>query len=112
MARSLSRPTLNPNYRPRLDRDQRLHRAIIAPATIREMPSASLIAHAGLPFAKPRSEAAIDAAVAMLPLGSGTTVAETGCGNGEILRRTVRVHPGTRGLGIDLDPEVIALARG
>jgi SAM-dependent methyltransferase len=75
------------------------------------MPSASLIAHAGLPFANPMSEAAIDGAIALLPLKPGLTVLETGCGDGEILRRTVRAHPGAHGLGVDLDPDAIAQAR-
>lgn len=57
------------------------------------------------------SEAAIDGAIAMLPLGSGSMVLETGCGGGEILLRTVRAHPGARGLGVDLDADVIAQAR-
>lgn len=75
------------------------------------MPSASSIAHQGLPFANPMSEAAVDAAVAALPLAPGATVLETGCGSGEILMRVLRAHPGTDGLGIDLDEEVIAAAR-
>src|ERR1700761_2793068 len=75
------------------------------------MPSASRIAHGGLPFATPMSEAAGDAAVAALPLTGGATLLETGCGNGELLLRAVRAHPGANGHGIDLDADAVAEAR-
>lgn len=75
------------------------------------MPSASQIAHAGVPFANPMSEDAVDAALAALPLAPGARVLDTGCGSGEILLRALRLHPGARGLGIDLDPDAIAEAR-
>jgi SAM-dependent methyltransferase len=39
-------------------------------------------------------------------------VLDAGCGNGEILRRTLRAYASARGLGIDLDPDAIADARG
>ena len=38
---------------------------------------ASPIAHAGLPFANPMREAAIDAAIAAMPLPSGPSAVET-----------------------------------
>ncbi len=79
--------------------------------TLADMPSASRIAHAGLPFANPMSEAAVDAAIGALPLAGEATVLETGCGNGELLIRAVRAHPGASGHGIDLDPDAIAEAR-
>ena len=75
------------------------------------MPSASRIAHAGLPFAHPMSDAAVDAAIAALPLPADTQVVDTGCGSGEILLRTLRSHPSARGLGVDLDRDGIAEAR-
>lgn len=75
------------------------------------MSSASRVAHAGLPFANPLSKASVDEAIAALPLPNGGRVLETGCGQGQILIRTLRAHPGTRGLGIDTDPEAIADAR-
>jgi SAM-dependent methyltransferase len=75
------------------------------------MPSASRIAHASLAFAQPMSEAAVDAAIAALPLPSDALVLDTGCGNGEILLRTLRSHASARGLGIDLDADAIAQAR-
>jgi SAM-dependent methyltransferase len=71
----------------------------------------SRIAHAGLPFANPMSKAAVDAAIAALPLAAGSTVLDTGCGSGEILLRILRTHPGVRGLGVDLDPSAVADAR-
>jgi SAM-dependent methyltransferase len=75
------------------------------------MPSASRIAHAGLAFAHPMSEAAVDAAIAALPLPAEPLILDTGCGNGEILLRALRAHPGARGLGVDLDADAIAQAR-
>ena len=75
------------------------------------MPSASRIAHAGLPFANPMSQLAVDAAIAALPLPTGALVVDTGCGGGEILLRTLELHSGTRGVGVDLDADAIAEAR-
>lgn len=75
------------------------------------MPSASRIAHAGLAFANPMSETAVDAAIAALPLPAYPLVLDTGCGTGEMLVRTLNAHPRARGLGIDLDPDAIAQAR-
>ena len=75
------------------------------------MPSASRIAHAGLPFANPMSEAAVDAAIAALPLPDEPVIVDTGCGNGEMLLRVLRYHRGARGLGVDLDADAIAEAR-
>lgn len=75
------------------------------------MATASHIAHGDLPFANPLSETAVDAAIAALPLAPGSCVLDTGCGNGEVLLRTLRLHPSARGLGIDLDAEAIAEAK-
>jgi SAM-dependent methyltransferase len=75
------------------------------------VPSASRIAHAGLAFAHPMSEAAVNAAIAALPLPLQALVLDTGCGSGEILLRTLRFHTSARGLGIDLDADAIAEAR-
>jgi hypothetical protein len=75
------------------------------------LPSASRIAHEGLPFANPMSEGAVDAAIAALPLPSDACIVDTGCGAGEILLRVMAAHPGARGLGIDLDPDAVANAR-
>ena len=75
------------------------------------MPSASQIAHAGLPFANPLSEAAIDGAIAALPLPANACILDTGCGSGEMLLRALRRHPGSRGVGVDLDADAIAEAR-
>jgi SAM-dependent methyltransferase len=75
------------------------------------VPSASRIAHTGLPFANPMSEPAVDAAIAALPLPSEPLVLDTGCGSGEILLRTLQLRPAARGLGVDLDADAIAEAR-
>jgi SAM-dependent methyltransferase len=57
------------------------------------------------------SDAAVDAAIAALPLPEGAVVLDTGCGTGEILLRTLTSHAGASGLGIDLDEDAIAEAR-
>src|SRR4051812_40022642 len=75
------------------------------------LPSASRIAHAGLPFANPMSEAAVEEALAALPLPAGSRILDTGSGSGEILLRALRLHRGARGLGVDLDVDAIADAR-
>ena len=67
------------------------------------MPSASRIAHGGMAFANPLSDAAVDAAIAVLRLPSDALVLDSGCGSGEILLRVVRRHAGAQGLGVDLD---------
>jgi SAM-dependent methyltransferase len=73
--------------------------------------SASRIAHAGLAFAQPMSETAVDAAIVALPIAGEALVLDTGCGSGEILLRTLRTHAPARGLGLDLDADAIAEAR-
>ena len=75
------------------------------------MPSASQIAHAGLPFANPLPEDAVDEAIAALPLPADACILDTGCGSGEMLLRALRRHPGSRGVGVDLDADAIAEAR-
>jgi SAM-dependent methyltransferase len=75
------------------------------------MAGVSRIAHADLTFANPMSEADVDTAVAALPVPAGPSMVETGCGNGEILLRALRAHPGATGLGVDLDRDAIDEAR-
>lgn len=57
------------------------------------------------------SEPAVDAAIAALPLPAEPLVLDTGCGNGEILLRTLRSHGPACGFGVDLDADAIAEAR-
>jgi SAM-dependent methyltransferase len=80
-------------------------------APMDENPSVSQISHAGVAFANPMSEAAMDAALAALPVPREALILETGCGNGETLLRALRLNPGARGVGVDLDPHAIAEAR-
>jgi SAM-dependent methyltransferase len=74
-------------------------------------PNASQIAHAGLPFANPMSEAAVDASLRALPLPAGARLLDTGCGSGETLLRALAVDPTWSGLGVDLDEYAVAEAR-
>ncbi|HEX6460471.1 MAG TPA: methyltransferase domain-containing protein [Thermoleophilaceae bacterium] len=64
-----------------------------------------------MPFANPMSESAVDGALRALPLPRGARLLDTGCGNGEMLLRALRLHPGASGLGVDLDADAIAEAR-
>ena len=57
------------------------------------------------------SEAAVDAAIAALPLPADPFVVDTGCGTGEMLLRVLLAHSGAHGLGVDLDADAIAEAR-
>jgi SAM-dependent methyltransferase len=75
------------------------------------VPSASYLAHGGLAFANPLSEAAVDEAIALLPLPAEAQVSDSGCGSGELLLRVLRRHSGASGLGVDLDTDAIATAR-
>jgi SAM-dependent methyltransferase len=56
------------------------------------------------------SEQAVDAAIMRLPLPDRPLILDTGCGTGEMLLRAVRLRPGARGLGVDIDPDAIAEA--
>jgi SAM-dependent methyltransferase len=73
--------------------------------------SASLRAHAAVPFMNPLSEADVDGAIAALELPAGARVVETGCGAAVLLRRVLAAHPGARGVGVDPDGAALALAR-
>jgi SAM-dependent methyltransferase len=73
------------------------------------LPSASHIAHVGLPFANPMSEASVDGAIAALP--ADARILDTGCGSGEMVWRVLRLRPGACGVGIDIDADAIAEAR-
>lgn len=75
------------------------------------MASASHIAHAGLAFANPLSEVAVDEAISLLPLPAEALVLDLGCGSGEMLLRVLRRHAVVTGLGVDLDADAIAEAR-
>jgi SAM-dependent methyltransferase len=73
--------------------------------------SASIRAHAALPFMNPLGEAAVDGAIAALDLPAGAQVVETGCGGGELLVRVLEAHRDARGVGVDPDPDALARAR-
>jgi cyclopropane fatty-acyl-phospholipid synthase-like methyltransferase len=75
------------------------------------VPSASNLAHRGLPFANPMSEAAVDRMLDGLRVAAGGLVLDTGCGSGEMLVRALERDPRSRGLGVDLDADAIAAAR-
>ena len=68
------------------------------------------LAHAGLTFNAPLSEARASALVAALPISPGHHVLDLGCGWGELLLRILSAHPATTGTGVDTSLE--ALDRG
>lgn len=57
------------------------------------------------------SEAAVDAAIQALRVPLDPLILDTGCGNGEILRRALQAYAPARGLGVDLDADAVAEAR-
>lgn len=73
--------------------------------------SASIRAHAVVPFMNPLGEADVDGAIAALPLAAGAHVVETGCGAAEVLLRVLAAYPGVRGTGVDPDADALARAR-
>ena len=75
------------------------------------MSNASSIAHEGLSFAHPVSEAAVAEAISALSLPPTPFIFDSGCGSGEMLLRTVRRNAQARGLGVDLDEDAILAAR-
>ncbi|MDX6731810.1 MAG: hypothetical protein QOC54_1758 [Baekduia sp.] len=74
------------------------------------MPSASVRAHAAVPFMNPLSEAVVDGAIAALPLAPGAKVVETGCGAAELLLCILEAHPEATGTGVDPDADSLAVA--
>ena len=60
-----------------------------------------MLAHEGLTFANPMSEADVDAAIAALGLPEGARVLETGCGSAELLIRVLERNPSAAGVGVD-----------
>jgi SAM-dependent methyltransferase len=75
------------------------------------VPSASVAAHEGLPFANPLSEDDVAAAIDALDLPPAALVLETGCGSAELLIRVLERHPDARGIGVDPDEGWLARAR-
>ena len=61
-------------------------------------------------FNSPLSEEKAIRIIQRLDLVPGNRVLDAGCGNGEFLIRVLRAS-GARGLGIDIDPDLIARAR-
>jgi SAM-dependent methyltransferase len=57
------------------------------------------------------SEAAVDEAIAALPLPQQARVLDIGCGSGEMLLRVLQRHAGAHGQGVDLDADAIREAR-
>jgi SAM-dependent methyltransferase len=78
---------------------------------VSSVPSASVLAHEGLAFANPLSEADVERAIAALELPEGARVLETGCGGAEVLVRVLAHHPSAIGVGVDPDADWLARAR-
>ena len=70
-----------------------------------------MLAHEGLPFANPLSEADIERGIAALDLPDGARVLETGCGAAEVLVRVLARYPSAVGVGVDSDADWLARAR-
>jgi cyclopropane fatty-acyl-phospholipid synthase-like methyltransferase len=77
------------------------------------MPDEALrrLAHAGLVFNAPLSEARAHALVAALPIAPGARILDLGCGWGEFLCRAVAATTGTTGIGVDLDAYAVERGR-
>lgn len=73
--------------------------------------SASIRAHAAVPFMNPMGAADVDGAIAALTLPPGARVVETGCGGGALLVRVLEAHRDARGVGVDPDASALARAR-
>jgi SAM-dependent methyltransferase len=70
-----------------------------------------VLAHEGLPFANPLSEADVERGIAALDLPHGASVVETGCGSAELLVRVLEAYPSAVGVGVDPDADWLARAR-
>jgi cyclopropane fatty-acyl-phospholipid synthase-like methyltransferase len=68
--------------------------------------------HRDLTFLSPLSEARAARLVAFLVEDDPATVLDVGCGWGALLLRVLEAAPAARGLGVDLDEESVAAARG
>ena len=53
------------------------------------------------------SETAVNEAISALELRADALIFDSGCGNGQMLLRTLRRHAAARGLGVDLDKDAI-----
>ncbi len=70
----------------------------------------SSIAHRFLTFGSPISGQAIDKLIPLLPLNEQSRVLDIGCGNCEVLLRILK-HFGCSGVGVDINEDVLAIAR-
>lgn len=69
------------------------------------------LAHAGLTFGVPLSEARAGSLVASVGVAPGGHVVELACGWAELLLRVVETHPGTTGVGVDPDRRAVDRGR-
>ena len=60
---------------------------------------------------RPESEHLVEAALAWIDAGIEVTVAELGVGSGAVLASILRMRPRARGIGSDVDPGALAVAR-
>lgn len=75
-------------------------------------PDLRALAHAGLTFNAPLSEARADLLAKRLPIAPGRHVLDLACGWAELLLRIVAAHAATTGTGVDLDRAALDRGRG
>ncbi|MDQ6933528.1 MAG: class I SAM-dependent methyltransferase [Candidatus Eremiobacteraeota bacterium] len=71
------------------------------------------IAHQKLTWNSPLSPSHADELIVRLPVAAGDIIVDLGCGWGEFLLRTLRQHPDTTGIGLDISADNVrrAMAR-
>lgn len=80
----------------------------VLPAAARAQPGSAPLDRTGGPFV-PTPWPVVDQMLRVGGIGSGDQVLDLGCGDGRLVIEAAKRH-GARGLGIDIDPELVQLA--